>query len=467
MLETVLSYGGHPVFPCSVRVRVVDFSMAKTGPEIQVANGHGSSVRWLIAALAGAFAFVSYVQRMNISVTAELMMPDLGLTKTGMGQIFSSFLWGYAIFQLPAGRLGDAFGPRITLAVAALLWGITTILTGALPTMFAAGSVTLVICLVGVRFVLGASEAATFPVGSRAIRNWAPPRERAFANAFMMAGSASAAAASAPLVSWLMLKFGWRGAFYTTSLFAFAIAVVWYFVARDNPREHRWVTESELTWINPDLPVAKAQSASLFQVLRDRDILFLSLSYTCEGYVLFIFVFWLYIYLVEVRGFSMLNGGLVASLPWLTALAFTPIGGFVCDRLSETRGRFAGSRIVIILGYGSSGVLLFAAARANGRVAVIAALCVSVGALYFAEPAFWATAIHLSKENAGAVSGIMNTAGILGGIVSTSLTPVIVKHFGWLPALGSGAAVALACACVWLVIGHRQRANHAGPIEGP
>jgi MFS transporter, ACS family, glucarate transporter len=309
---------------------------------------------------------------------------------------------------------------------------------------------------VAVRFVLGASEAATFPVGSRAIRNWTPPSERAFANAFMMAGSASAAAASAPLVSWLMLRFGWRPAFYITSLFAFAIAGLWYLVVRDNPRDHGWVSEKELQWIDPDRAGAHAKHASLFQILRDRDILFLTLSYTCEGYVLFIFVFWLYIYLVEVRGFSMLNGGLVASLPWLAALAFTPVGGFVCDRLSETRGRFAGARTVIIIGYGLSGALLFAAATLHARVAVIAALCVSVGALYFAEPAFWATAVHLSKENAGAVSGLMNTAGIVGGIVSTSLTPVIVKHFGWLPALGSGAAVALLCACLWIAIGRRS-----------
>jgi MFS family permease len=78
-----------------------------------------------------------------------------------------------------------------------------------------------------------------------------------------------------------------------------------------------------------------------------------------------------------------------------------------------------------------------------------------VGALYFAEPAFWATAVHLSKENAGAVSGIMNTAGILGGIESTTVSPVIEEHFGWLPALGAGAAVAMTCAGLWLVIGRR------------
>jgi ACS family glucarate transporter-like MFS transporter len=164
-------------------------------------------------------------------------------------------------------------------------------------------------------------------------------------------------------------------------------------------------------------------------------------------------VFWLYIYLVEVRGFSMLNGGLVASLPWLSALLCTLLGGLTCDRISEARGRLAGARAVIMFGYGMSGLLLFGAAKSHSRVATVAALCISVGALYFAEPAFWATAVHLSRENAGTVSGIMNTAGILGGVASTSITPVIVSHFGWLPALGSGAAVAIACTASWFLLG--------------
>jgi len=436
--------------------------MAKPDLGSPLATQRNSSVRWLIASLAGAFAFVSYVQRMNISVAGALMMPELGLTNIEMGQVFSSFLWGYAIFQVPAGRLGDAIGPRITLAIAGLFWGITTVLTGFLPRMFVAGTAAMLLALVVVRFILGATEAATFPVGSRAIRNWTPPSERAFANSFMMVGSASAAAASAPLVSWLMVRFGWRSAFYITSLFAFAIAAVWYIAVRDDPQQHKWVTENELRRINPEQVGRPGHQTSLFQVLRHRDILFLSLSYTCEGYVLFIFVFWLYIYLVQERGFTLLRGGLAASLPWLAAMISAPLGGFVCDRFSESRGRFAGARIVIILGYGLSGGLLFAAAKFNGRIAVIAALCVSVGALYFAEPAFWATAVHLSKENAGAVSGLMNTAGIVGGIVSTSLTPVIVKHFGWLPALGSGAAVALLCACLWIVIGRRSPMQSLG-----
>jgi MFS transporter, ACS family, glucarate transporter len=424
-----------------------------------------SLVRWLIAAMVGAFAFVSYIQRMNISVAAELMMPDLGLTKTQMGQIFTSFLIGYAIFQVPAGRLGDSIGPRMTLAVAASLWGTTTFLTGLLPKLLF-GGFSAFASLAILRFLLGAAEAATFPVGSRVIRNWTPPSERAFGNAFMIAGSSSAAAVTSPLVSWLMLRSGWRSAFYVTSVFAFGMAALWYWAATNYPGEHSRVSAAELELITCHRQRHNSgtlgKHKSIAKLLRDRNILFLALSYTCEGYVLFIFVFWLYIYLVEVRGFGILKGGFIASLPWVAALVCTPLGGFACDRISAKRGRVGGARAVIMLGYGLSGLLLFAAAKIDNRAAAVGALCVSVGGLYFAEPAFWATAVHLSGENAGAASGIMNTAGIVGGIASTSITPLIVKHLGWLFALSSGAAAAIACTFVWFAIGERQLAVGGG-----
>ncbi len=425
-----------------------------------------TSVRWLVAALVAGFAFVSYVQRMNISVAAEMMMPDLSLSKIQMGQIFSSFLCGYALFQVIAGRIGDTAGPRITLTAAALLWGAMTVLTGLLPGSLIHGAVGVLVLLLVLRFMLGAAEAATFPVGTRAIRNWTPPAERAFGNSIMVAGSSIAAAVVSPLVSWLMVRVGWREAFYITSSVAFGIALLWYFAVTDYPWQHRRVSQAELDLIAHDrgrISPPPDRPRSLKEILTSRKILILSLSYTCEGYVLFIFVFWLYIYLVEVRGFSVLKGGLVSSLPWLTALVCTPIGGFICDRIARRKGRVAGARTVIMLGYGLSGILLFVAARSESRIGAVAALCLSVGFLYFAEPAFWATATYLAGENAGAASGIMNTAGILGGIVSTSLVPVIVKHLGWIYALGSGALVALACTVSWFVIG-RSGLAHAGPV---
>src|SRR5215831_4849127 len=210
------------------------------GPQLR------TSVRWFVVGMVGAFAFVSYVERMNIAVAAALMMPELSLSGTEMGQIFSSFLWGYAIFQIPTGWMGDVVGPRITLTLAALLWCITSLLSGFLPGTYVKGAASVIVCLWILRFLLGAAEAATFPVGARAIRNWTPLWQRGVGNSIMIAGASIAASVTSPVVSWLMTVVGWRASFYVTSLAALVVATIWYLNVTDYPEEHPWVGAPEL-----------------------------------------------------------------------------------------------------------------------------------------------------------------------------------------------------------------------------
>ncbi len=424
-----------------------------------------TKIRYFILAMLFGFSFVSYLARINISIASELMIPSLSLTKVQMGQIFSSFLIGYAIFQIPSGLLGDTIGPRLTLAAAGLLWGIVTVMTGWVPGLVIKGAVGTFLSLWILRFLLGAAEAATYPVGSRAVRNWMPISQRALGNSVMFIGSSGASALAGPLIALLMVKLGWRQSFYVSSLFAFVVAAAWYCYATDYPAQHKSVSREELALSDVPAPVAddRRNLLSMWRLLTDRKIIFLSLSYVSEGYVLFIFVFWLYIYLVDVRGFSMLKGGLIESLPWLTAAALAPVGGILCDHLSGRSTRLAGARSVIMLGYLASGVLLFAAAEASSRALAVAALCISVGALYFAESAFWTAAVYLAGEHAGAASGLMNTAGILGGIVSTLLIPVMVQRFGWLVALSSGAVMAIFCSVLWWILGHEAVLKENAP----
>jgi len=418
------------------------------------------SIRWMILAMLFGFSFVSYVERVNISVAAELMMPALSLTKTEMGQIFTSFLLGYAIFQVPAGFLGDRIGPRLTLFGAALGWGITTILTGLVPGSWVfRTSARIFASLWTLRFLLGATEAATYPVAARSVRNWMPLHQRGLGNSLVLAGSSVATAITAPAISWLMVSIGWRQSFYASSSLAFFIGLIWFRYATDYPVQHRYATTHELELIgSPSKPSESPAllSASIRSILRQRRVALLSLSYISEGYILFIFVFWLYVYLVEVRGFSILRGGLITALPWLTAAAFTPCGGVFCDYMATKRGVLGGARLIIVSSYLGSGVLLLAAAQTHSRLLAVGSLCLSVGLLYLAEPAFWTSAVYLSQDQAGTVGGIMNTAGIIGGILSTSLLPLLVKHFGWGAAFGSGTAMALFSMLIWSQLGGKS-----------
>jgi ACS family glucarate transporter-like MFS transporter len=260
----------------------------------------------------------------------------------------------------------------------------------------------------------------------------------------MLMGSSVATALTAPFVSWSMLRYGWRASFYFTSVAAFAIALLWLSFARTHPGGDKQVAA----------PIATSQAGSSLNL----NVILLSLSYMSEGYLLFMFVSWLYIYLVEVRGFSLVHGGLVTSLPWIAAIVATPLGGILSDRLSVRFGRVQSARILIMTGYMLSGLLLLAAAQAHSRLSAVLALCISLGSLYLAESSFWTTATTIAGSNAGVVAGFMNSVGMLGGIASNALVPLLVKHYGhqgWILAFGSGTGMGLFSAAIWWILGKR------------
>jgi ACS family glucarate transporter-like MFS transporter len=386
----------------------------------------------------------SYVERVNISVAAELMMPALSLSKSDMSLIFNSFLLGYASFQVPAGWLGDRFGSRLVLGVSSLLWGLLTLLTGLLPGTVLRTAFGTIALLWLLRFLLGATEASTYPVAAQAVHRWMTPSRRGAGNSVMLMGSSVASALTAPFVSWSMLRYGWRASFYLTSVAAFAISLLWLTFTRTPPAAQEATAA----------PMSSRQAGSALNL----NVILLSLSYMSEGYLLFMFVSWLYIYLVEVRGFSLAHGGLVASLPWIAAIIATPLGGILSDRLSIRFGRVQSARILIMTGYVLSGMLLLAAAQAHSRLSAVLALCVSLASLYLAESSFWTTATVIGGNSPGVVTGFMNTIGIVGGIISNALVPALLKHYGhqgWIMAFGSGTGMGLLCAALWWILGKR------------
>ncbi|RPJ64580.1 MAG: MFS transporter [Acidobacteria bacterium] len=425
-----------------------------------------TAVRWRIVALLAGFSLVSYALRTNISIAAALMRSDLHLSQVQLGQIFSAFLIGYAVFQVPAGALGDRFGARLVLTVAAAVWGLTTVMTGALPGIVTGAAGTLTVLMI-VRFLLGAAEAATYPVATSAVGVWMPASERVFANSLVIAGMALGSAVMPPVISRVMVASGWRAAFYATSILGFLIAGIWWWYARDDPARHPAVKEHERQLIAAGRPPAAAGSRSVLHwpLLRNRNIALISASYFLDSYVLATFVFWFYLYLVDERHFSMLNSGFFSSLPWIAALILVPASGRWCDRLSARRGRRVGRRVVAMTALAVSSALLLFGARTEDPILAIAALSLSVGFLMATEGPFWSSAIDIAGAHAGTAGGIMNTAGNLGGVAQASVVPFLVERFGWIPALATGSALALVSALLWLFIRVDESVPDIAPAE--
>lgn len=250
-------------------------------------------IRWRILALLFAASFVAYVLRTNMSIAGESMMGDLGLSKLQLGMVLAAFAWGYAIFQLPGGVWGDVVGSRKALTIIAILWGVVTVLTGLTPGTAMVSTGTVLAILIVLRFLQGAVQAPLYPVTSGGtIANWFPVSGWAFPNGLTSTALTLGAAATAPLIAWLMVTAGWRISFLVTAPLALVVAAWWWHYARDYPAEHHSVSRVELNLINANRPASpRTEDKDAWKLtLKNRDILLLAFSYFCMNYVFYIFL---------------------------------------------------------------------------------------------------------------------------------------------------------------------------------
>ena len=413
-------------------------------------------VRWVILALLFMASFVAYVLRTNMSIAGESMMADLGLSKIQLGMVLSAFAWGYAIFQFPGGIFGDKVGSRRALTIIAVLWGILTLATGLVPGATLASTTVILTTLIGLRFLMGVVQAPLFPVAcGRTIGNWFPVSGWAFPNGLTSTGLTLGAAATAPLIAWLMETLGWRESFVLTAPLAFLIAGVWWRYARDNPADHPRVSKKELELINADRPSPEQAIADRIAwklVLKNRDILLLTASYFCMNYVFYIFFNWFFIYLIDVREFDILEGGYFAAAPWMVGAVAASVGGLWCDRLCKRFGPRWGCRIPGIAGLSLVAGLLFLGATAKNPYLAVVFLSLSFACTQLTEGAYWAAAIFVSGKHASAATGVMNTGGNVVGGIGALLVPITAAAFGWVPALATGSVFAMIGVGLWLFV---------------
>src|SRR5215471_7288037 len=230
-----------------------------------------SPVRWLLIFWLFVLSAVAYLDRVNISIAGSLLASDYHLSKIQLGWIFSAFLAGYALFQTPGGRLADKLGARRMLAIGVLWWGIFTALTAAVPAHFAFA----LLAFLGVRFALGAGEAVIYPASNQFVARWIPSAERGLANGCIFSGVGVGAGFTPPLITYVMLEYGWRWSFVVCAFVGLAVGLVWHLIARNSPEEHPLVSPDELARIQSGLPVSDKRNKGVLvswgSMLRSRE----------------------------------------------------------------------------------------------------------------------------------------------------------------------------------------------------
>jgi ACS family glucarate transporter-like MFS transporter len=336
----------------------------------------------------------------------------------------------------------------VVLAAAVVWWSIFTAMTAVAATLPVVEIIGVVATLAGVRFLIGVGEAAALPNFNRTVADWLPPHERGLGIGIAIGGIGVGSALAPPLTAWLMVNYGWQTAFYVAGGIGLLIAGLWYGYATDRPS-------------SPDQP-GRNQAVPWRRFAGTPTVWWLVASYSCLGYVAYVYMSWFYLYLVDVRDFDVLRGAWYASAPFLAIAVLCPLGGWATDRLVAARGIDHGRRLVGGAGMGLAALVIVLGAYSDSPLAAILWLSLGAGFLYFTVGAYWSCTSDLSPAHAGTLSGLMNTGANLGGSLSPLATPWLAEQVGWAAALGAAALVAFIGGLMWVNIrpGHGLRSEY-------
>ncbi|MFP5209994.1 MAG: MFS transporter [Acidobacteriota bacterium] len=433
----------------------------------------GLPIRYLLVFWILVLSAIAFLDRTNISIAGVEIGREFHIDNTELGWVFSAFLIGYASFQIPGGVLARRFGPRRVLALCVLWWGLFTALTAMVRPGIGAALVTLIL----IRFLLGAGEAVMYPSANQFVERWFPVEERGKANGIIFGGVGLGSGMTPPLVTAIILRFGWHASFWFCAVVGVLAGAVWYVAARNSPEEHPWVHVRELELIaegrgdprtgqlaQAGKPEQKA-AVPWKKIFSSKDILALTASYFTYGYISWIFFSWFYIYLAQVRGLSLKTSAIYSIFPFIAMTAGSLIGGVASDWLARVFGSRVGRCYLPAFAILLTAILLLAGSRAQSAQTASFVLASGAGALYLSQSCFWSVTADYAGEFAGVVSGAMNMGCQIGGAITASLTPLIAAHFGWKASFLTATIIAVAGALAWLIVDPDARLLPVGGSE--
>lgn len=382
-----------------------------------IASEAAQRARTRIARRVMPYVFLLYVinflDRMNVGAAALQMPRDLGFSDKVVGLGAGIFFIGYFLLEIPGALIAERWSAKRWIARIMVSWGIATVAMAFIHST--RGFYT-------VRFLVGAAEAGFFPAVVVYLTHWFRYEDRAKVIAFLYAAYPTSFILGSPLagwllgISWLGLR-GWRWLFILEGIPAIVLGFVTLFYLTDWPKQAKWLPPDERDWITEELfqetqAKKRVHSFRIWEALRHRDVILLTLCYffaLTGGYGV---SFWLPVILKRLSGLTDLKVTLLAALPYIAGLVAQQLNGYHSDRTRERR-RHAAAAIFLC---GSS--LLFAVLF-RYHVGLSIAMFSLAGAGYFAfHPAFWPIPTQFLSEGAAAVSiGLINSVGNLGGFV--------------------------------------------------
>jgi ACS family hexuronate transporter-like MFS transporter len=377
------------------------------------------NLRWWIAGLLTVATAINYLDRQTFPVVVTEIQRSIAISDAQYSRLQFWFLLAYGLMYLIGGRIVDLIGTRAGFAIMILWWSAANTLHGF------AGTVTQLGIL---RFALGLGEGGGFPGAAKAVSEWFPAKERAFAFGLFNTGSSIGAVVAPPLIAAIIAASNWRYVFFVTGVFGFVWAGLWlYFYAP--PRLHPRITAGELQYLEANMPLPSAAThISWFALLRRSDVLSLCAGKCLGDSAWYFFIFWLPKYLADGRGLNIRQIGLYAWIPYAFAGAGSFIGGWLSSRLLR-RGWSLSSARKLSLGIGACLMPVSL---------LITASPLSVAIVFFSTAMFghqfWSTIMQtlasdrFPSQAVGAVTGMMGACGSFGAMLFNLLVGLLLTH---------------------------------------
>ena len=408
---------------------------------------------------------VNYMDRATLSIGNTVISEELSLTKTQMGVLLSAFSLTYAFAQLPAGILLDRFGARRVLTLSLFIWSVAQMLGGFVQTLrgfFVS------------RLVLGLGEAPQFPAAAKSIAEWFNMTSRGRAMGTFNASAALGTAIAPPVLTALMLTFGWRWMFGIMGVAGIVLSIIWYVAYRD--RGDVRLTAADEQYLDKGALKTEKTRPSLREwvnLFAWRSTWGILLGFMGVIYMIWMYLTWLPAFLSQQYHISLTQTGWLIVIPYIFAIIGSVSSGYISDHLIKRGVGPIFSRKILVAG-GLVGTAIFTVPAAYASTAYEAIAYVAVAQLFvqIASGSSWilVTSIVPSRQ-ASSLGGIQNFGGYLAGSSAPIITGYVADatgHFQMAFVVAAAVAICAAFAHLLLVknpIGTHQTQDSIGSTE--
>jgi ACS family glucarate transporter-like MFS transporter len=399
--------------------------------------------RRVVLGLLGALSVITFIDRLAIAVTGPSIQKDLGITPDQWGWVLGAYVIAYAVFEIPSGAMGDAKGYRRELTRITVWWSVFTAATALCRNFWQ---------LTAARFLFGLGAAGAYPNMSGVLYRWLPARERARGQGVIWAASRFGGALAPLLLVPMQAYLGWRAVFAILGALGFVWAIVWRGWFRDRPADQPGITAEEVAEIGGD-DAGGHLGTPWRKLLGLPQLWLIALAYAFYAFGSWFFFNWFPTWMVKGAGFSVAEMGLYGSIPFLLGVVGNLAGGVLCDRLAQRIGIRRAYSLIACVCLTATAALLGAMSVATGKVAIVALAGSAFMVMDLMLPAAWAMCMAIGGRYGGTASGVMNTAGNIGGFVCSVAFGYVVAATGnyALPLQGVAVMVLVAAGIFALV----------------